>query len=159
MNGTPTNYPMPSQVAMVLIYQTLWKNLKRKSVVSGLWLRTFEGTPLFPNIFCHVLPVDKYPYFKYYMANIALMTPGETALWKNGTEEARIQYALDLECVSRNRDTANWNVVKYMEELLIAQYNKTFPYTNKGIVGYEYPIDTVTETIGKLNKKYILSLK
>ena len=159
MNGSPIDFPKPSRVAMVLIYRILWTKLSRRSAVSGLWLREYENTKLFPNMFCHVLPPDKYPYFRYYMKNIVLVTPGEAGLWTQATEEERIQYALDIESVSNNRDTANWAILKHLAEVLDVEYKKVFPVTNKGIVGYKYNADEIKTAVGKLNERYILSLK
>ena len=93
------------------------------------------------------------------MKNIVLVTPGEAGLWTQATEEERIQYALDIEFRSKNKDTANWAILKHLAEVLDVEYKKVFPVTNKGIVGYKYNADEIKTAVGKLNERYILSLK
>ena len=144
----------PSEAALTLVYKTIWQRLPNKSFVSGLWLRTYYGTPLFFNCFHHVLPEDKYKFFKYYFGNIILLTPGESALLKQGTEEERISYALDLECQSRNKVTAEWNAVKEIESDLKKLYANSFPTTRGMFVNYRYTIEDQARIIGKLNAQF-----
>jgi len=151
--------PRASEVAMTLIRKTIWQQFSHKSVVSGLWLREYVNTPLWANCFLHVLPVKGYPYFKYYMKAIALVTPGEAGLWMQATAEERIQYSLDFEEKSRGKNTADWTVLSRLEAELLAEYRKYFPYTVKGIVGYKFTLNEQQAVIGHLNKKFIESLK
>ena len=148
-----------SEVAMKLIFQTLWRQLPKKSFVSGLWLRSYDNTPLWDNCFVHILPVDKFKYFKYYFGNIILVSPGERGLWLQGSDEERIQYALDIEEKSDGRSTANWKGVAELEEALKKEYNKSFPYTYRGIVGYLYTLDEQKAIVGRLNKDFWDSFK
>jgi hypothetical protein len=151
--------PRVSEVAMTLIRKTIWQRLSNKSVVTGLWLRTYEHTPLYANCFLHVLPIVKYPYFKYFFGNIILVTPGEHGLWSQGSEEDRIQYALDLEEKSRGKSTADWKAVKQLESELLIQYKKSFPVTYKGMIGYSYTLDQQKLIVGRLNKEFWHSFK
>lgn len=144
----------PSEAALTLVYKTIWQRLPNKSFVSGLWLRTYFGTPLFFNCFYHVLPEDKYKFFKYYFGNIILLTPGEGALLKQGTEEERISYALDLESQSRNKITADWNAVKELESDLKKLYERSFPTTRGMFINYRYTLEDQARIIGKLNAQF-----
>ena len=146
--------PRASEVAMTLIRKTIWQRFSNKSVVSGLWLREYVNTPLWPNCFLHVLPIKEYPYFKYYMKNIALMTPGERGLWIQGSDEDRIQYALDIEERSQGKSTANWSGVRELETELKKQYAKSFPFTYRGIIGYSYTLDDQKVIVGQLNRDF-----
>jgi hypothetical protein len=150
------NYPRPSKVAMALVYRILWSKLPKKSIVSGLWLREYERTPLFPNCFLSVLDPEKYPYFRYYLKNVVLVTPGERGLWMQGTEEERLQYALNIEEQGKG-NTANWSVVKDLEVVLQAEYKKYFPTTRGIFINYSYSLWEQKRIIGTLNEKYILS--
>lgn len=148
-----------SLVAMQMIYKILWNKLPRKSFISGLWLRDFENTPIFPNCFLHVLPPDKYPYFKYYFKNIILASPGEAGLWIQASEEERITYALEIEASTGGKNTARWDDLKRLEASLIVDYGKVFPRTRGMLLDYRYSLEEQKEIIGKLNKKFFDSLK
>jgi hypothetical protein len=144
----------PSEAALAMIYSTLWRRMPNKSFVTGLWLRCYYNTPLYYNCFLHVLPVQKYKYFKYYFGNLILTTPGERGLYMDGTEEARIAYALDMEEKSRGTATADWNALRELETDLKKLYNKYFPITKGMIVGYEYSLPEQARIIGKLNAEF-----
>lgn len=147
--------PKDSEIAMGLVRKILWSQMPHKSFISGLWLRTYENTPLWANCFLHVLPVDKYRYFKYYYKNFILCSPGEAGLWTQGSEEERIQYALSIEQNSRGTTSAEWNKVKDLETELIAEYKKHFPMTRGMVIGYNYSLQEQSQIIGRLNKKYL----
>lgn len=151
--------PKPSEVAMAMIHKVLWDKLPRKSIVSGLWLRSYEHTLLFPNCFLHVLPDKQYHYMKYYFKNIVLVTPGEAGLWVQGSEEERILYALRFEEESKGKCTADWDVLKILETELKLEYQKYFPKTKGGLINYNYSREEITKFIGSLNKKFIFNLK
>lgn len=151
--------PGPTAIATNLIYNTLWHNLPRKSFISGLWLRSFYGTELFPNLFCHVLNQAKWPHFRWYYKNIILLTPGESALWSQASEEERIQYSLTLEQESRGKATADWAKVKKLQEELEAEYKRYFPTTRGMLLNYQYSLQEQSQIIGKLNKKFLSELK
>jgi hypothetical protein len=153
-NYRETGLPRPSDVTMALMRNTIWNRSNKKSVVSGLWLREFLYTPLFVNCFLHILPPDKFPYFKYYFKNIVLSTPGEKGLWDQGTEEERIGYSLEIEEQSRGKCTANWAILKSLDEELSAVYKRVFPVTKGFIVGYHYGLDEQKKIIGRLNKEF-----
>jgi hypothetical protein len=143
-----------SEVAMRMVMNVLWQRLPKKSFISGLWLRSFENTPLWPNCFLHILPIDKYPMFKYYYGNIILATPGERGLWMQGSEEDRIQYALDIEEKSRGNATANWKAVHELEGDLIILYKREFPTTRGMFINYHYSLNEQQQIIGTLNRKF-----
>lgn len=155
MNGTPEITPIkPSEAAMTIIYKTIWQRIPNRSFVTGLWLRTYYGTELFFNCFTHVLPVKEYPYFAFYFGNIVLLTPGERALWTKATEEARIQYALDIEERTRGRDTANWGALHDLEAELLKSYAKHFPSTRGMFINYRYTLIEQANIVRKLNQEF-----
>ncbi len=149
----------PSAIADTLAYSLIWQNSSKKSFISGLWLRSFYGSVVFPNCFCRVLNPFKYPYFMHYLKNIVLTTPGEHALWHQGTEEERIGYALSVEQQSRGRATADWDKMKSLVQELELEYKKYFPTTRGMIIGYKYPLDEQSRILGKLNKKFLSEQK
>ena len=151
--------PRVSQVAEQMIFKTLWDRLPKRSFISDIWLRDYAKTPLFNNCFAHVLSVKEYPYFRMYYGNIILCTIGEKALWDQASEEALINYALDIEERSEGRCTARWDNVKELKKDLIVLYKKYFPYTVNGIVNYKFSLDEQRTLVGYLNKKFIGSLK
>jgi hypothetical protein len=154
MNGYEIEPPRASEVAMRLIRNTLWQRLPKKSFVSGLWLREYENTDLWPNLFLHVLPIKGYPCFKYFFGNIILVSPGERGLWLEGTEEERISYALDLEEKNGGKSTADWKAVKGLEADLKELYKKHFPITYRGIVNHRYSFAEQQAIISNLNKNF-----
>lgn len=149
-----------SKLTQVMLFKQIWLMSNKKSFVSGIFLRDYFGTDLFLNLFAHVLPKaeNKYPYFKYYARNIVLLSPGEHALWDQGTEEARISYALEVEERTGGKSTADWAKLKALEEDLKAEYKKVFPTTIGMIIGVKYTPEEVFAKIGELNKKYWLTL-
>lgn len=151
--------PRVSEIAQRMIFNTLWDYSSKKSLISGLWLRRYEDTPLWPNCFLHILSVDKFRYFKYYLGNIILLTPGERGLWLQGTEEERIQYALDIEDNTKGIYTADWDKIKSLEVELLLDYKKYFPSTVGMVIGYQYSLHKQKEIIGNLNAKFISELK
>lgn len=151
--------PGVSLVAERIIFKTLWDRLPKKSFISGMWLRDYFNTPLWGNCFMRVLPVNKYPYMRFYFGNIILLTPGERALYEQCTPESLIHYSLEIEEKSGGRCTANWDAVKELETELLVEYKKYFPYTVRGIVGYKFTLQEQQALIGHLNKKFIDGLK
>jgi hypothetical protein len=146
--------PGPSEVTMALMRNTIWQGSIKKSIVSGLWLRTYLYSPLFVNCFLHILPPDHFPYFKFYFKNIALVTPGEKGLWDQGSEEERIKYSLEIEEQTRSICTANWGILKTLDEELRLEYKRVFPITKGFIVGYHYSLIEQQKIIGRLNKEF-----
>jgi len=143
-----------SDVAQTMIFKVIWSRLPSKSFISGLWLRTFVNTPLWMNCFTYILPPDKYRYFKFYMGNVILTTPGERGLYMDGTEEDRIAYALDLEEKSRGASSANWSAVRELEEDLKVLYKKHFPSTRGMFLNYTYTLEDQEKIVGKLNREF-----
>lgn len=148
-----------SDITMKILCNTLWGVSSKKSIVSGLWLRSFERTELFPNLFLHVLTPDKYPCFKYYMGNVVLVTPGEHALYRQASEEERIQYSLSLEEQSKGKATADWGKIKTLEASLADLYRKHFPSTKGMLLNYYYTFDEIKDIVGELNKKFLSDIK
>lgn len=148
-----------SGVAMKMLCNTLWGVSSKKSIVSGLWLRTFERTELFPNLFLHVLTPDKYPCFQYFYGNLVLVTPGEHALWRQASEEQRIQYSLSLEEQTKGKATADWGRIKILESELKLEYQKYFPSTKGMLLNYYYTFEEVRDIVGELNKQFLNNLK
>ena len=144
-----------SEVTANLVYNIIWNMYAKKSFISGLWLRSFVGTQLFPNVFMNVLSPVKYPHFTWYYKNILLATPGEAALWFQGSEEEKIRYALNLEQESRGKVTARWDNVKALEKELKAEYAKYFPSTKGMLINYAYSPQEVMRIVGMLNKKFL----
>jgi hypothetical protein len=143
-----------SEITRTLMFNTMWKRMPQRSFVSGLWLRVYDKTQLFQNCFYHVLHSDKYPCFRYCFPNIILVSPGERGLLLQGTEEERIQYALDIEEKSRGKNTANWQAVKDLEVELLALYKKHFPITKGFIINYQYSLREQQQVVGRLNKEF-----
>lgn len=148
--------PMPGvdDVTQTIIFKTLWDRVPKKSFVSGLWLRVYDNTPLWPNCFCRVLPERDFPYMRMYFGNIVLCTPSERALWMQAKEEDRISYALDVEEQSRGKSTCNWEGMKSLAEDLRALYKKEFPATRGIMVNYQYTLDDQRKILGRLNREF-----
>jgi hypothetical protein len=88
-----------------------------------------------------------------------LVTPGEKALWEQASEEERIQYSLSIEEQSKGRCTANWGVLKRLDEELMVEYKRVFPTTRGMIVNYHYSLEQQKQSIGRLNRKFFEDLK
>jgi len=155
----PVSNLKPSEIADLLVFKTVWQYYPRKSFVSGLWLRDFEKSDIFLNCFCRVLSKGKYPYFSRYLRNIVLLTPGESALWHQATEEERIQYSLDIEEKTGGKHRAEWEKMKALAEFLQKEYQKWFPYTRNGIVNYKYTLEEQLKIVSKLNADFLKSKK
>jgi hypothetical protein len=147
-----------SELAQIMIFKNLWHFLPNKSIVSGLWLRTYVNTPLWSSCFLHVLNHEKYRYFRFYYKNIVLCSPGERGLWLQGSEEERIQYALTIEEKTRGKQTADWSKLKALELILKEEYKKYFPSTKGMFLNYQYTLQEQGEIIGKLNKRFLNEL-
>ena len=143
-----------AHLTQTLIFKQIWMLSNKRSFVSGLFLRSFAHTELFPNIFAHVLAKgeNQFPYFKYYAKNIVLLTPGEHALLDQGTEEARISYALDVK-------SADWSLLYALRDELKKEYKKVFPTTRGMLIGYKYSAAEQMAKIGNLNQKFFKAQK
>lgn len=144
------------KLAQTAIFKQLWLLSDKKSIISGLYLREYMDSPYFFNCFAHVLAKgqNQYPYFKFYARNIALLTPGEHALWDQGTEDQRIAYALDIEEKTNGKARVNWGLLEALRDDLKEEYKKLFP-TRKGlIIGYKYSPGEQISIIGSLNSEY-----
>ena len=150
-----------SRLTQITLFKEIWVRSDKRSYITGLHLREFQSTQLYLNCFAHVLAKgqNQYPRFKFLAANICLLTPAEHALWDQGTEEARISYALDIEERTGGAQTAEWDKLKDLEEKLKKLYKKKFPYSQHGIIGYKYSPDEEMAIVGNLNKQYFDALK
>ena len=155
---TPLN---PSQLTEMALFRMIWDKSDKKSFITGVWLRDYLATPLWPNCFMHVLAKgqNKWPHFKYYAKNISLGTPLEHSLWDDGTEEARLNYSLEIEEASGGRNKADWQKLKDLEVELLKEYKLYFPTTKGMIIGVRYSGEEVYDTISHLNRVYFDSLK
>ena len=147
-------HPGQGQAIMqTAIFKQIWMHSNKRSMVSGLFLREFERTDLFFNCFAHVLAKgqNQYPYFKWYAKNIVLLSPGEHSLLDQGTEEARISYALDVK-------SADWRPLYDLREELKKEYKKVFPTTRGMLIGYKYSVEEQVAKIGSRNEKYFKEL-
>lgn len=146
----------PSEIVGQLIRKTVWNITPHKSFITGLWLRDFLNTKDFENCFTRVLDQKKYYHFKNYLRNIVLLTPLEHSLWTLADEEDQILYSQKVEKQFEGKISADWQKMKDLAELLKQEYEASFPYTHKGIVGYQYNLDEQLTIISALNKKYLV---
>jgi hypothetical protein len=139
----------------------LWGYSNKRSFVSGNHLMQFIGSPMELNMFAHVLSKaqNKYPLFRFYAKNIAIIDPEEHKLWDHGTEEQRINYSLDIEEKSNGRFTADWDKLKNLRDELKKEYQKYFPSTKHGIINYKYSFQEMYEVINKLNKEFFDNIR
>jgi hypothetical protein len=148
-----------SQVLQGLMFKNIWLISDKKSIVSGLWLREYEKTPLFNNCFLYVLSHKEFPYFKYYVKAWVMVTPGEKALYDQCTEESLIQYSLEIEEKTGGKTKANWDAIKSRESVLRIEYKKHFPSTRGMLLNYHYSFEEIMTITGKLNQEYFANLK
>ncbi len=150
-----------TRITQIMLFKQIWLLSNKRSYLTGIFLREYFGTDLFLNLFAHVLPKaqNKYPLFKHYARNIVLLSPGEHGLWDQGTEEARITYALEVEAATGGKTTADWDKLKALETSLKEEYKKVFPTTVGMIIGVKYSPEEVAAKIGKLNRQYWEELK
>lgn len=133
-------------------FKTLWSFIPdRRSYLSGLYLRDFYNSPYVLNLFAHVLPKGKFPYFRYYLRNIILLTPGEHALLDQGTEDQRTAY-------SKKVKTADWGKIDVLRKDLLSEYNAFFPKRKGLIIGIRYSEDEVRQVIRTMNMVFLNKL-
>jgi len=154
MNEDPT----PEQIKEVTqsewaAFRMLWTYMDKRSYLSKLFLRDFYSGPYFLNCFAHVLAKGKnqYPYFKYYLRNIILLTPGEHALLDEGTVEQRESYAKTVK-------TTDWSTIGVLKESLLQEYNAVFPKRQGLTIGIKYSDDEARDVIRKLNALFLTEL-
>ena len=150
-----------ARLTQIALFKEIWIHSNKRSFITGMHLREYMNTELFLNIFAHVLAKgqNQYPRFKYLASNIVLLTPAEHALYDQGTEEARISYALDIEENTGGSQTAEWDKLKNLEEKLKMLYKEKFPYSQHGIINYRYSPEEEMAIVGNLNKQYFDSFK
>jgi hypothetical protein len=153
MNNHLINPQELNKVTEVLLFRTIWSYSEKKSFISNLWLREFFGTIYFVNCFAHILAKgqNKYPYFKSYARNVVLLHPKEHFLLDHGSEEQRIQYALDVE---EKGGKCDWQKLKDLELELQKEYKLHFPTTRGIMIGVKYNLWEVMAKIGVLNKEF-----
>lgn len=138
-----------------MVFKMAWQIYPRKSIITGLWLRDFENSELFMNVFTHVLDKREYQYFRHFIGNIRLTTPLENAAWTSGDEKDRISYCQEVENQFGGKIRADWSKIEGLVDDLKKLYAESFPYTHKGIVGYHYSLDEQLKILAVLNKKYL----
>ncbi len=138
------------QKSELSLFKFIWNISNKRSYLSGLHLRSIEGTDLWFNLFAHILAKgqNQYPHFKLYIGNIKLLTPGEHALLDHGAESDRIKY-------SKKVKTANWDNIYKLRDELRDLYKEKFPYTYQGIIGYRYSQEEVAATIKEMNSAWL----
>lgn len=162
MNIEDFPLPGPGKITEAMLFRIIWNVRSQRSFLTGTWLRNIQpGHPLWFNMFAHVLPKgqNKYPHFRFYLRGICLLTPGEHALYDQGTAEARIKYSQEVEEASGGKIKADWAKLEALAEELKEEYREYFPTRRGLIVGYRYSLDEVQKIIGTLNKKYIEELR
>lgn len=139
------------------LFRVIWTTREKKSFLTGFWLRSFENTPLFFNMFAHVLAKGKnqYPYFRNYLKNIVLLTPGEHALLDQGSEEQRISYSAEVEAASGGKNRADWGKLEVLRAELLAEYKHYFPSHKGLLIGIKYSPEEVRDTITILNSRFL----
>jgi len=144
----------------VALFKMLWMRSNKRSFISGLHLRQYQGTEMWYSCFAHVLSKaqNKYPHFRFLAANLVILDPIEHHYFDNGSEEQRIAYSLDLEQKTKGKGTADWSKLKAREEELKKLYGKHFPSTFSGILNYRYSPDEVIKVVGELNKQFFEAL-
>lgn len=149
-----------ASLTLSMLFRQVWMASNKRSLVTGLFLRGYLNTELWPNCFAHVLAKgqNRYPYFRFYAKNIALLTPGEHALYDNGTEEARINYSLDVEERTGGKSTADWQKLYDLRDELLKEYDKYFPRTKGMLIGYKYSPEEQIAIVSTLNQKYFESI-
>ena len=145
-----------ARITQVALFRRVWNASNKRSELTGLHLRQYEGTEMWFSCFAHILAKgqNQYSHMKYYAGNIFLLTPEEHFLFDQGTEEKRISYALDIEERTGGSQTAEWDKLKDKKEKLKMLYKEKFPYSYKNIVAYKYSPEEVMAIIGNLNKQY-----
>lgn len=132
------------------LFRQIWILSKKRSYLSGLFLRDFENTPQFPSCFAHTIGKKRFPFFRLYGGNIKLLTPHEHHLWDNGRKCDREEYRNAVK-------TADWQKLEKAKEELTALYQKHFPYSKNGMI-YKYDTAEVHAVIRKLNKEFFEAL-
>lgn len=151
----------PNIGAMTLkqLYYKIWIASNKKSYISGLPLEGYYNSAFQLDLFAHVLPKaqNKFPFFKFYGKNVGLVTPEEHFYWDDpSSQEARKQYALNIETTTKGKYTVDWSKFESLEEELKAEYDKFFPEVDEGII-WKYTEEEVAKVIGKLNQRFFIS--
>ncbi len=69
------------------MFDMIWEASPHLSYVSGTPLDRWEHSPLYVNMFSHILPKGKYPLARLDERNIVLLTPQEHIDWHSYTKE------------------------------------------------------------------------
>ena len=102
------------------IFKIIWEISNKRSYISSIPLIDHKpGTEMWFSYFSHVLSKNKYPYFRLYLRNIALLTKTEHQLYDAGTEEQRKEY------VSVHPQT-DWSLLDTLKTDLTEEYSKVF---------------------------------
>jgi len=96
-----------------VIFELVWENRPHVSVVNGAPITQFEYNNKL--CFAHVLNKRKYPLFRLYEKNMALLKHDQHTFWDNRTEEK-------LE--ARMKDGEDWEYMMDLEAELIEEYKE-----------------------------------
>ena len=101
------------------MFEEIWASREHKSFLSGQDVSKYYDSPMFVNLFAHVLSKAKnrYPEYKLYPENIALLTPKEHFLFDQGNEAQRQRYAEENNC--------SWKPLFDLKKALIERYPDT----------------------------------
>jgi len=89
----PWNYTRKPTGELAL-FNAIWEERPHVSFIeSGANLEQYVNTDMFVNMFAHVLPKKDYPAFRLERFNIVLLAPIEHAMFDQGTEQERKNYA------------------------------------------------------------------
>lgn len=135
------------------LFKLTWRLSKKESFISGLPLNSAEGSAVWFSQFAHVLSKSqsKYPHFRLYLKNIALLTKDEHFLYDAGTCDARDNYADEV-------ITCDWHKLYTLKNTLVGEYVLAFPY-QVGTMRMKYSQKEVKEKIALLNGKYLDTLE
>lgn len=147
-----------AKVTQISIFKMIWHYSDNKSFISGLPLGKYIGTEREFNIFAHILSKadNRFPLFVFYARNIALLTPDEHTLYDHGDSSKRKAYT---KMQADKGIIVDWDKLYNLGSELKDEYNKYFPKTKDGIIGYKYDFEEMFAVISKLNKEFFDSLK
>lgn len=98
-----------------VLFDVIFNTRPQVSCVSGESLASYKDTELYVNLFAHVIPKAKnrYPMFKLYDRNIALLTPQEHEQWDDRRWEVE--------------NDPRWQCMFALEEILKEEYAQLHP--------------------------------
>lgn len=101
----------------LILFNTIFNTRPQVSFVNGEPLARYKDTDLYVNLFAHVIPKGKYPKFRLYDRNIALLTPKQHEQWDKRRWEIE--------------NDPQWQPMFALEEILKEEYASTHPSKSK----------------------------